>query len=62
MDIEIDSLFATGVSRVGYCEDNRHFNHSPKFWAVIDAVIPDYKERQAFLKELQKRQAEENWR
>ena len=36
-------------------------NHSPKFWAIVKSVLPDYKQRQAKLKELQKRLSTENW-
>ena len=30
-------------------------NHSPKFWAIVETVLPDYRERKAKLKLLQKR-------
>ncbi|MDR2558176.1 MAG: M48 family metallopeptidase, partial [Oscillospiraceae bacterium] len=30
-------------------------NHSPRFWAVVERVLPDYREQQAKLKELQKK-------
>jgi len=36
-------------------------NHSAKFWAIVESVLPDYRRRQARLKELQKRLATENW-
>ena len=36
-------------------------NHSKKFWAAVENVLPDYRERQARLRELQKRLATENW-
>jgi len=36
-------------------------NHSVKFWAVVESVLPDYKKRQAKLKELQKRLSAEDW-
>ena len=36
-------------------------NHSAKFWAIVEQVLPDYKQRQAKLKELQKRLATEDW-
>jgi predicted metal-dependent hydrolase len=36
-------------------------NHSPKFWAMVAGVLPDYKERQKCLKELQRRLNAENW-
>ncbi len=29
----------------------KHPNHSKKFWATVEAVIPDYKEREKWLKE-----------
>ena len=36
-------------------------NHSARFWAVVAGVLPDYKERQKRLKELQKRLNTEDW-
>ena len=36
-------------------------NHSTGFWAVVAGVLPDYKEQQKRLKELQKRLKAENW-
>jgi len=36
-------------------------NHSKRFWAIVEKVLPDYKQRQEKLKELQKRLAGENW-
>lgn len=27
------------------------FNHSPRFWALVEQVLPDYKERRKWLKE-----------
>ena len=36
-------------------------NHSPRFWSVVAAVLPDYKIRQQKLKELQKRLSAEDW-
>jgi predicted metal-dependent hydrolase len=39
----------------------KEMNHSPKFWAVVAIILPDYKQRQARLKELQKRLATEDW-
>jgi len=39
----------------------KEMNHSPKFWAIVVSVLPDYKERQQQLKALQRRLATENW-
>jgi len=39
----------------------KEHNHSDRFWAVVEGVLPDYKARQAKLKELQKRLAHEDW-
>ena len=36
-------------------------NHSAKFRSVVANTLPDYKERQARLRELQKRLAVEDW-
>jgi len=36
-------------------------NHSARFWAIVAEVLPDYKERQKRLKELQRRLNAENW-
>jgi len=36
-------------------------NHSRKFWAIVEKVLPDYKKRQARLRTLQNRLANENW-
>jgi hypothetical protein len=36
-------------------------NHSKRFWTVVERVLPDYKERQVRLKELQKKLSIENW-
>jgi len=38
----------------------REMNHSPRFWAVVAAVVPDYHEKQANLRALQRGIAEEN--
>lgn len=29
----------------------RHMNHSPEFWAAVEAVLPDYKSRRQWLKD-----------
>lgn len=39
----------------------REHNHSDRFWAVVAGMLSDYRERQARLKELQKRLADEDW-
>ncbi|MDR3288722.1 MAG: M48 family metallopeptidase, partial [Peptococcaceae bacterium] len=36
-------------------------NHSARFWAIVENVLPDYRARQAVLRELQKRLDGENW-
>jgi len=36
-------------------------NHSRRFWAIVEGVLPDYKERQKRLKQLQHRLSGENW-
>lgn len=39
----------------------RQHNHSPGFWAVVRAVLPDYKHRQQRLAALGRRLAGEDW-
>ena len=36
-------------------------NHSQRFWAIVEGVLPDYRRRKARLKELQRRLAVEDW-
>ena len=36
-------------------------NHSAKFWAIVESVFPDYKERKTRLKTLQERLSTETW-
>ena len=36
-------------------------NHSPRFWTIVESILPDYKKRQKKLKEFQKEIAHENW-
>jgi len=36
-------------------------NHSAQFWAIVSGILPDYKERQKRLKELQKKLSVEDW-
>jgi predicted metal-dependent hydrolase len=36
-------------------------NHSQRFWAVVERVMPDYRERKAKLKELQRKLKLEDW-
>ena len=39
----------------------REHNHSPRFWAAVEGVFPDYKDRQSKLKLLQKQLAVQDW-
>jgi len=39
----------------------REHNHSPRFWAVVESILPDYKQRQNKLKLLQKQLAVQDW-
>ncbi len=32
----------------------KEFNHSPKFWAVVEKELPDYKERKKVLKKIER--------
>ncbi|MCL1976167.1 MAG: M48 family metallopeptidase [Firmicutes bacterium] len=36
-------------------------NHSPRFWAIVKNILPDYQERQNRLKALQDKLSRENW-
>ena len=36
-------------------------NHSNRFWAIVEQVLPDYRERKKRLKELQQRLGGEDW-
>jgi len=39
----------------------KEMNHSPRFWALVEAIMSDYKKRQKRLKEFQKVIAHEDW-
>ena len=39
----------------------KEMNHSPRFWAVVESVLPDYNNRRRMLKDLQKRLCVEDW-
>jgi predicted metal-dependent hydrolase len=39
----------------------KEHNHSERFWAVVRSVLPDYAQRKAKLKGLQKKLAGEDW-
>ena len=39
----------------------KEMNHSPRFWAEVGRVLPDYPGRRAKLKELQKLLSVEDW-
>jgi len=39
----------------------KELDHSARFWAVVENVLPDYKERKAKLTQLQNRMSAENW-
>lgn len=36
-------------------------NHSKRFWAIVEDILPDYRERKARLAELQRRLNREDW-
>jgi len=36
-------------------------NHSKKFWAIVEDVLPNYRQRKSHLRDLQKRLAVEGW-
>lgn len=42
------------------CHIKEH-NHSKKFWGEVEKVLPDYKEREERLKEIQKKIAIQSW-
>ena len=39
----------------------KEHNHSPRFWKLVEGVLPDYKDRQSKLKILQKKLAVQDW-
>lgn len=39
----------------------KEHNHSPRFWAVVENVLPDYKQCKQRLKELQDKLSREDW-
>ena len=39
----------------------REMNHSEKFWGIVADIIPDYRERKARLRALQRKLYNENW-
>jgi len=39
----------------------KEHNHSERFWATVESVLPDYRECKEKLKALQKRLSAENW-
>jgi len=39
----------------------KQHNHSPKFWKIVESIIPDYKVQKEKLKELGEKLSQENW-
>ena len=39
----------------------KEMNHSSRFWAIVEGVLPDFRERKRMLKELQNRLSGEDW-
>ena len=39
----------------------REHNHSPRFWAIVESVLPDWKQRRKKLKPLQQKLVAEAW-
>lgn len=39
----------------------KELNHSPRFWAIVQGVMPDYKERVRKLKKLQEKLLTQDW-
>ena len=39
----------------------KEMNHSARFWAVVESILPDFRERKCELKELQTRLSGEDW-
>jgi predicted metal-dependent hydrolase len=58
MMAEDDVIDAVVVHELAHIKE---MNHSPAFWAIVESILPDYKQRQAKLKALQKKLAAEDW-
>jgi hypothetical protein len=39
----------------------KQMNHFERFWTIVEDMLPDYRERQKQLKELQRRLGGEDW-
>ena len=39
----------------------KEMNHSARFWAVVESILPDYQERRHKLKDLHVRLSVEDW-
>ena len=39
----------------------KEMSHSPRFWAIVEGVLPDYRARQSRLRALQRRLSCEDW-
>jgi predicted metal-dependent hydrolase len=37
------------------------FNHSSRFWAIVEGILPDYKARRQSLKEVQESLLRQGW-
>ena len=40
----------------------KQMNHSAQFWAIVEGILPDYRQSKAKLKELQHQLSGENWK
>lgn len=58
MMAEMDVIDYVAVHELAHLKE---LNHSPRFWAVVEEVMPDYPDRKRKLKQLQDRLSTQDW-